>query len=100
MTFDVRTILAFVVVSLFGLDMVLWHVYPPTLDDGQAAIVNQINGALLIVLSTVIGFYFGSSSGSKDKDEALINAAERVNGQTEIATVTVPRQELEAEIKP
>lgn len=76
MTFDVRTILAFTVVTLFGLDMVLWHIYPPVLNDGQAAIVNQINGALLIVLSTVIGFYFGSSSGSKDKDDALIAATE------------------------
>lgn len=72
MQFDVRTGLAFVIVGLFGLDMILWHVYPPVLDQGQAAIVNQINGALLIMVAGVVGFYFGSSSGSKAKDDALI----------------------------
>ena len=88
MTFDVRTCLAFAIVGLFGMDMLLWHVYPPTLDQGQSAIVNQINGVLMALVAGICGYYFGSSSGSKAKDEALIAVA---NPQGETARIVAER---------
>lgn len=101
MTFDVRTIVAFCIILIFAGTMFLWMIRAPVMDEGQAAVLNMLIGALIGSTTTVIGFYFGSSSGSKDKDDALINVAEnRGTGPSQEVSVVVPKQKLEAEIKP
>ena len=99
MVFDVRTCLAFAIVGLFGMDMLLWHVYPPTLDQGQSAIVNQINGVLMALVAGICGYYFGSSSGSKAKDEALIAVANPLGEAARIATEKAVTDRLDEAVK-
>jgi hypothetical protein len=76
MTFNVRDIIGFCIIGIFAGVMFLYLLLPPVLDDSQAAVQNMLIGALIGSTTTVIGFHFGSSSGSKDKDDALIAATE------------------------
>jgi hypothetical protein len=111
MTFDRRTVLAFMITGAFIVVILLLLLYPP----------NEINETvknLLLVLLGIMGgqvnqvfsFDFGSSAGSKAKDDALIAAAEtpqaaarRVSEQaatnTEPLLVTVKEQEIKADVK-
>jgi hypothetical protein len=106
---NVREIIGFAVIAIFAVVLGIYLIVPPTLDEGQSAVVNLLIGALIGSVTTVIGFHYGSSAGSKDKDDALIAAAEtpqmakrRVAAEEPTApmTVTVEKQELEAEMKP
>lgn len=71
----VREIIGFAVILIFALVTGIYLLYPPTLDEGQSAVVNLLIGALIGSVTTVIGFHYGSSSGSKEKDDALIEVA-------------------------
>lgn len=110
MTLDRRTILAFVITGAFVLALCMLVLKPPTAADEFARnILLVMFGALVGLVQQVFSFDFGSSAGSKAKDDALISAAEtpqmarRREAEAEPTvpmTVTVEKQELEAEIKP
>lgn len=72
---NTREIIGFAVIVIFAIVLGVYLIRPPTLDEGQSAVVNLLIGALIGSVTTVIGFHYGSSSGSKEKDEALIEVA-------------------------
>jgi drug/metabolite transporter (DMT)-like permease len=77
MTLDPRTVLGFsMALAFIGVLFVLIF-RPIELSDVQAGLLNVLLGALTGQLVQVYNFYFGSSSGSKDKDDALIAATEK-----------------------
>ena len=51
-------------------------VYMPIPSENQNAITVLL-GVVAAQVSGVVGYYFGSSAGSKAKDEALVDAAKR-----------------------
>lgn len=84
MTLGVREIIGFAIIVIFAAVLAIYLLTPPTLDEGQSAVVNLLIGALIGSVTTVIGFHYGSSAGSKDKDDALIAATEiRTTGNGE-----------------
>lgn len=90
MTLDRRTLLAFFIATAFVGAVFFWMVRPPDVKPEQLSVLNMMLGALIGAFVTVIGFDFGSSAGSKSKDDALISAAQgqqQTNGQV---TVTSP----------
>lgn len=42
-----------------------------TIPEGNAEMLHMVVGALIGSFVTVVGFYYGSSQGSQDKDEKL-----------------------------
>ncbi len=70
-----RTVLAYTITIAFIGVLVMLMLRPVELDDKTANILNILLGAMVGQLVNVYQFFFGSSSGSKDKDEALITAA-------------------------
>lgn len=76
MVFDTRFLLAMVVtISFVGVLAALLLVPPQSTDEGIRNILNIMLGVLGAALGQVISYYFGSSSGSRAKDEALVAAA-------------------------
>lgn len=79
-----RTVLAYTITISFITVVIMLMLRPVTLDDRTTQILNVLLGAMVAQLVNVYQFFFGSSSGSKDKDEALIVAASngpRENGK-------------------
>ena len=82
-----RHVMAFLIVIGFLAIVGAWFVFPLKGDP-------QIFNVMLGILGSggfmaVVNFYFGSSAGSKQKDDALIA---KLNGQKEIPTVTEKTQ--------
>lgn len=73
----VRLIIAvvtlFVTVAFFGSEYVF------TLPGDFTAIHTQFGQALILWDTTIIGYFFGSSSGSKEKDKTLGNVTNGAN---------------------
>lgn len=65
-------ILAWVVVVGFFTLTGMMYFYP--LPKGSEGPINQLFGALVAGLSLVLGYFFGSSKGSHDKDQLLLRA--------------------------
>jgi hypothetical protein len=78
MILDRRTILSFTIVVSFVVVIFVWIFFPPS-DPDQMAVLNMLIGALIGQVTTVVAFDFGSSDGSKAKDDALVAAAERTD---------------------
>src|ERR1041385_5700363 len=77
-----RGLLALIIVVGFLAVIGAFFVFPIK---GDNTLFNVLLGALATVgFASVVGYYFGSSSGSKEKDAALIRAA----GAGEIAPAT------------
>jgi hypothetical protein len=91
LTFDRRTVVSLILVTSFVIIILVWLFYPPALNDTQNQIVSMLIGALIGQVTNVIAFDFGSSSGSKAKDDALIQASQTGGGGANIqdSTVTV-----------
>lgn len=84
MTFpEPRTVLAYTITLAFIGVLIMLLLRPVELDDKTASILNILLGAMVGQVVNVFQFFFGSSSGSKDKDDALITAATNapVNGE-------------------
>ncbi len=75
MIFDRRTVLSFAVVIAFVAAVFTWMLVPPETTAENQTVLNMLLGALIASFTTVIAFDFGSSSGSKAKDDALIDAS-------------------------
>lgn len=69
--FDTRSSLALAIVGAFVTVIFVLIFFPPSgIPPEILAIVNMLVGALSAKFSTVVDFNFGSSQGSKDKDDA------------------------------
>ncbi len=75
MTFDRRTVLALAIVTGFFAVLLALLIVPLSSDEAIKSIVQLMIGALVGQLAQVYNFDFGSSSGSKAKDDALIDAS-------------------------
>jgi hypothetical protein len=71
---DTQRILAFVIVAALIVVILIWIFHPPTGDAASNAVLNVLVGALVGMAGTVATFYFGSSKGSKDKDDTINTA--------------------------
>ncbi len=67
---DTQQSIAFVIIGSTIVIILIWLFRPPTGTEGAMAVLNNLMGALLAAFGMVVAFYFGSSKGSKDKDEA------------------------------
>lgn len=66
---DTQKLLAFGLVTAFVVVILLWMFHPPTGDAGTTAVLNTLVGTLGGMAGMVATFYFGSSQGSKTKDD-------------------------------
>ena len=83
---DTQKILALIIVLAFIGLIIFWTVIPPPGDPAQiSGMINTLIGILAGSATAVVGFYFGSSSGSKEKDTTMSNiatkATEAANGR-------------------
>lgn len=88
---DTQRLLAFIVVVALIIEILIWMFHPPVGDAGAMAVLNMLLGAHVGYVGAVITFYFGSSKGSKDKDDTISSIARSENGtggSTSTATVT------------
>lgn len=68
---NTQQVIAYTLVASFVLVIFVWMVWPPkAIDQSVMTVVNMLLGALVAKFTTVIDFFFGSSQGSKDKDDA------------------------------
>ena len=76
-------LICFIVIALgFGFFSAFGKLPDPVLD-----VFKQVVTALINIVMVVIGYFFGSSTGSKDKDDALNSIATKSAGST---VITVP----------
>ena len=91
---NTQKILAFVIVDALIVVILIWIFHPPTGDAASNSVLNVLVGALVGMAGMVATFYFGSSQGSKDKDQALSAIATQSGtgggGSASTATVTAP----------
>jgi FtsH-binding integral membrane protein len=73
---DTATSLAFLVTGAFILVVFGWMFFPPKASDaGSLAVLNTLTGVLGTSFVSIMTFYFGSSKGSKDKDDTISQMA-------------------------
>lgn len=73
---DTATALALVITFAFILVIFGWMFFPPkAADAGSLAVLNTLTGVLGTAFVGVVQFFFGSSKGSKDKDDTISQMA-------------------------
>jgi hypothetical protein len=72
---DTQKLLAFILVVAFIIIVLIWMFHPPQGDAGSIAVLNTLVGTLGGFTAAVVTFYFGSSKGSKDKDDTISGIA-------------------------
>lgn len=75
---DTQQTIAFFIIVATIIIILIWLFRPPTGSEGAMAVLNNLMGALLAAFGMVVNYYFGSSKGSKDKDEAQAKVAEKL----------------------
>lgn len=68
---ETQPVLAFLIILSFVGIVLIWLFHPPFGDAGAMAVLNTLLGTLGGAFIAIVGFYFGSSQGSKDKDETI-----------------------------
>jgi hypothetical protein len=77
---DTQGFLAIAIMVLIATVVLILLTKPPQIDERTSGVLMTIVGVLIACMKDVYAFFFGSSKGSKDKDDAL----------TKIATEPVP----------
>lgn len=72
---DVQRGLAWFICISFILLIFVWVFKPPVMAPESMAQLNQLVSTLQNILLLAIGFFFGSSKSSQNKDEAIMTAA-------------------------
>lgn len=72
---DVQRGLAWFICVSFILLIFVWVFKPPTMAPESMAQLNQLVSTLQNILLLAIGFFFGSSKSSQNKDDAIMTAA-------------------------
>jgi hypothetical protein len=67
---SIQAFITVVLVLAFVAVILLWMLLPLKVDQSVQQLLNLMIGALISSFTTIIGFFFGSSQGSKDKDSA------------------------------
>lgn len=84
---SLQGMIAFLVTVAFILIILVWMFFPPKGDAGSIAVLNTLVGSLAAAFGMVVSYFYGSSSGSKDKDDT-IKAMSGVATTTSAAGVT------------
>jgi hypothetical protein len=71
-----RSALSFAIVAL--LCAILWLVSQGSIEDAMRDIAMMLVGIVVAKFGTVFDFWFGSSDGSKKKDDAIATLADEV----------------------
>lgn len=90
---DVQRGLAWFICISFVVLIFLWVLRPPTMQPESMAQLNQLVSTLQNILLLAIGFFFGSSKSSQNKDEAIMTAALEPTPPTPAKTTTVTEPE-------
>lgn len=78
---NTQQVIAFALVGSFIAVIFVWMLFPPRgVDQSVLTVVNMLIGALVAKFTTIVDFFFGSSQGSKDKDEAQNKIVESLTG--------------------
>jgi len=72
---DVQRGLAWFISISFVLLIFVWVFRPPTMAPESMAQLNQLVSTLQNIMMIAIGFFFGSSKSSQNKDDAIMTAA-------------------------
>lgn len=72
---DTQGFLAIAIITLIAAIVLLLLTKPLTIDERTSGVLMIVIGVLTACLKDVYAFFFGSSKGSKEKDDALINKA-------------------------
>lgn len=92
---DTATALALTITAAFILVIFGWMFFPPkAADAGSLAVLNTLTGVLGTAFVSIMTFYFGSSKGSKDKDDTISQmavASQNGNAPAAIAPAAVPQ---------
>lgn len=75
---DVQKGLAWFICVSFVLLIFLWALRPPVMAPESMAQLNQLVSTLQNVLLLAIGFYFGSSKSSQNKDDAQAKVTDKL----------------------
>ena len=81
-----QNILAFVIVGSFIGMMVFWTIIPPPDNPNVLGMMQVLLGLLGAAATAVTAYYFGSSTGSKDKDTAIADIAKQQTGTPQSGT--------------
>lgn len=73
---DLRTTVALIVVPSFIIVLILTMFIKLPVDNATLAIISAMFGSLMTKFGTIVDYLFGSSDGSKKKDDAIIEAAQ------------------------
>lgn len=78
---NILNMLAVIIVLGFFAVIGAWMYYPPAGDNTTAlATLNQLTGALTLAFGGIISYFFGSSTGSKAKDDVINQMATTAAG--------------------
>jgi len=90
---DVQRGLAWFISIAFVALIFLWVLKPPVMAPESMAQLNQLVSTLQNILLLAIGFFFGSSKSSQNKDEAIMTAALEPVPPSPARTTTVTEPE-------
>lgn len=78
---NTHQVIAYALVFSFIGVIFAWMIFPPKVVDQTAlTVVNMLLGALVAKFTTIVDFFFGSSQGSKDKDDATNKMVANITG--------------------
>lgn len=86
--FSIQNCLAIMVTVGFFTIIVGWMYYPPKGDGASLAVLNTLTGMMGAAFLAIITYFFGSSSGSKDKDDTIRQMKTGTGSGTTDTTVT------------
>ena len=72
---DTQGFLAIAIIVLIAAIVMILLTHPPAIDERTSGVLMTIVGVLIACLKDVYSFFFGSSSGSKSKDDAMVKLA-------------------------
>jgi predicted lipid-binding transport protein (Tim44 family) len=98
---NTQQIIAYALVFSFIGVIFVWMLMPPkVVDQAALTVVNMLLGALVAKFTTIIDFFFGSSQGSKAKDESQSRTIENLTASgatnSNIAAAAVAAAEIAA----
>lgn len=89
--FSIQNTLAILItIGFFGV-FGAWMYLPPHAENvGALATLNQLTGAIVVAFAGIVSYFFGSSSGSKEKDDTIKNMKTSQNSTDTTVTTTTP----------
>lgn len=69
---DTQGFLSIAIITLIAVIVLILLIKPPMIDERTSGVLMTIVGVLIACLKDVYSFFFGSSSGSQKKDDAII----------------------------